>query len=190
MSDLHSTTPVQYREISGHPLYRVGSDGSVWSKKKNVGCGWSEGAWKRLTPVMKNGYHKYRLYDGTGKWVDVWAHRVVLEAFVGPAPEGTEGCHAPDPTRSNNALGNLRWDTRSANGFDAFKYRADNGIPDPESHVVGEDNPFAKLTEADILDIRAASARGVRNTDQAKKYGVCDTHISRIVHRVIWKHVA
>lgn len=47
-------------------------------------------------------------------------HRIVLDAFVGPRPEGLEGCHTDgDPT--NNVLSNLRWDTRHANAADAIR---------------------------------------------------------------------
>ena len=47
-------------------------------------------------------------------------HRIVLEAFVGPRPEGMECCHFDDdPT--NNSLENLRWDTRTANRQDMLR---------------------------------------------------------------------
>lgn len=49
-------------------------------------------------------------------------HRLVLEAFVGPCPEGMEACHFPDRDPSNNRLSNLRWGTRSENRFDAVKH--------------------------------------------------------------------
>lgn len=52
-----------------------------------------------------------------------YIHHLVLEAFVGPRPEGKEGCHFND-IGTNNWVGNLRWDTRSANKFDAVR----NGI--------------------------------------------------------------
>ena len=41
-------------------------------------------------------------------------HRLVLEAFVGPAPEGEEGCHGSGGS-FDNRLANLRWGTRSEN---------------------------------------------------------------------------
>jgi hypothetical protein len=46
--------------------------------------------------------------------------RLVLLAFVGPAPEGMICCHSDDDTHNNN-LTNLRWDTQSANRFDSVK---------------------------------------------------------------------
>jgi hypothetical protein len=47
-------------------------------------------------------------------------HHLVLMAFVGPRPEGMEGCHYDD-NPSNNHLDNLRWDTRSANQLDSVR---------------------------------------------------------------------
>lgn len=52
---------------------------------------------------------------------NVRVHRLVLETFVGPCPDKHEGCHN-DGNRTNNALSNLRWDTRSANMRDAVKH--------------------------------------------------------------------
>jgi hypothetical protein len=54
-------------------------------------------------------------------------HRVVAAAFLGPRPDGLVTCHADDdPT--NNRLSNLRYDTLSANQYDAVRngrhYRA------------------------------------------------------------------
>lgn len=46
--------------------------------------------------------------------------RLVLEAFVGPCPEGMECCHLDDNPK-NNRVENLRWDTRSANRYDRVR---------------------------------------------------------------------
>ena len=47
-------------------------------------------------------------------------HHLVLEAFVGPRPEGADGCHYDD-VRTNNNLENLRWDTRKGNLADSIR---------------------------------------------------------------------
>lgn len=47
-------------------------------------------------------------------------HRLVLEAFVGPCPDGMEGCHWDDDP-DNNHVSNLRWATRSDNEFDKVR---------------------------------------------------------------------
>lgn len=58
-----------------------------------------------------------------GKRRTVKVHRLVLEAFVGPCPEGHEACHYNDDP-ADNRLQNLRWDTRSENLLDQVR----NGI--------------------------------------------------------------
>lgn len=47
-------------------------------------------------------------------------HVLVLEAFVGPRPDGLQGCHWND-IKTDNRLENLRWDTASANMHDKVR---------------------------------------------------------------------
>lgn len=71
-------------------------------------------------------------------------HLLVLEAFVGPRPEGMEACHHDDiPT--NNQLSNLRWDTKPANTYDRIR----NGLHVqarkthcPQGHPYDEKNTY------------------------------------------------
>lgn len=44
-------------------------------------------------------------------------HRLVLETFVGPCPEGMEACHN-NGNPADNRVENLRWDTHIANMAD------------------------------------------------------------------------
>lgn len=48
-------------------------------------------------------------------------HVLVLEAFVGPRPEGMACCHN-DGDGQNNTLANLRWDTYSSNNHDLVRH--------------------------------------------------------------------
>jgi HNH endonuclease/NUMOD4 motif len=52
---------------------------------------------------------------------DQYIHRLVLEEFVGPCPDGMEACHN-DGDRSNNTPDNLRWDTRLGNCQDIIAH--------------------------------------------------------------------
>lgn len=54
-----------------------------------------------------------------------YVHGLVLQAFVGPRPEGLEACHQ-DGDKTNNAIGNLRWDTRSQNALDRVRHGTHN----------------------------------------------------------------
>lgn len=67
--------------------------------------------------VNHSGYRYFVFSCGT----HLFAHRMVLEAFVGPRPEGMFGCHS-DGNPANNALHNLRWGTHSENMQDAVRH--------------------------------------------------------------------
>ena len=50
-----------------------------------------------------------------------WIHVLVLEAFVGPRPDGHEACHN-DGNTHNNDVSNLRWDTPANNQQDRVRH--------------------------------------------------------------------
>src|SRR5206468_529229 len=83
MAETHSTSPaepVEYRPIEGHPGYRVGDDGSVWSCRHRGRREHLLARWTRLRPGLSvKGYHHVTLSSCTVFRV----HRLVLEAFVG-----------------------------------------------------------------------------------------------------------
>lgn len=93
-------------------------------------------------------------------------HRLVLEAFVGPCPEGMEGCHN-DSNRANPLLGNLRWDTPSGNAYDRRDYS-------------GDQNPNAKLSDDDIGVIVARRKSGEMLKVIAADFGITPTRVSQL----------
>lgn len=114
------------REIPGYPGYFVDIDGTVWSSKLKGGndrAPGRRGALRRLTVHRTDkGYCRVNL-DVEGTNQSRLVHQLVLEAFVGPKPDGCEGCHYPDHDKSNNRLENLRWDTHAENERDAYRDR-------------------------------------------------------------------
>lgn len=69
-------------------------------------------------------------------------HHLVLEAFVGPRPDGMEACHN-NGDRSDPSLSNLRWDTPSANQRDSVihgHHWAANKTHCPSGHPYDESN--------------------------------------------------
>lgn len=176
-----SQVAVEYRELVGFPGYRVGSDGSLWTNLVRSGYGkWRSGSeWRRkATSVCNSGYAFASLYVN-GKRCNLLIHRLVLEAFVSPCPDGMEACHA-DGDRLNNTLKNLRWGTCVENCSD----RARHG-----NTCSGEKNAQAIVTEAEVVEIRTLLQQGVCQTEIAKKYRVHKTTISLIAARKTWKHV-
>lgn len=126
---------VRYAEIPGFPFYRVGDDGSVWTCQKCGRGAGRPGRWRRKTPKRAGkGYLWVTLCNGDVRRHE-YVHTLVLEAFVGPRPEGMEACHSPDRNPANCAATNLRWDTPSANNLDKI---AHGTMPRGETHYTAK----------------------------------------------------
>lgn len=111
-----------WRPITGwESLYEVSDHGRVRSFDRMVPAKGGAQAVRRgrmLTTYLNNGYPHVRLRNGAvTRRANV--HTLVLEEFVGPSPDGFEGCHG-DGNPLNCHLSNLRWDTHSANMIDAI----------------------------------------------------------------------
>ncbi len=106
-------------------------------------------------------------------------HSLVLEAFVGPRPEGMNGLHRNDDP-ADNRLENLYWGTQSQNVSDAIR----NG-----KKKVGDDYSGSKLRSAEIPTIRRAIADGVLLRDIADQYGVSVGAIQSVKRGKAWRHV-
>ena len=125
MADLQPS-PERWLPVVGYEgFYEVSDHGRVRSVDRTVkfrdGRVFSYTSQLRSqTPQVPYGHMAVGL-KRNGKRRTVRVHRLVLEAFVGPCPEGMEGCHN-DGDASNNALSNLRWDTSSANKQDMIRH--------------------------------------------------------------------
>lgn len=119
----------------------------------------------RLTPFV----------DGKVRYVSV--HRLVLEAFIGPCPDGCVACHNDDNCW-NNRVSNLRWDTVTHNLADQ---KRNNKV------LQGEQHGNAKLTESQVVEIRNRYAAGEKSADLAIEFGVLRTHITDICAFRVWK---
>lgn len=168
---------VTYKDIPDFPGYRVGDDGSVWSCRLLNGRGFST-VWRRLKLQLSKGYYRAALKEQRrNRWFPV--HRLVLMVFVGPCPEGMEGCHN-DGDRANNNLPNLRWDTPKSNTHDN---RLNGTMPEGRRHG------SANLTEEDIPRIRDLVAGGMSRTAVAEKFGVARSTLYGILSGRNWDHV-
>jgi hypothetical protein len=112
--------------------------------------------------------------DGTKYSVHV--ARLVLEAFVGPCPDGMEACHS-NGKASDNCVGNLRWDTHYNNNQDRVLHG---------TYLIGENHPMAKISASDAIYIYKSKEKGI---DLAKKFGLNPSQISAIRLGQIWKSV-
>ena len=114
----------EWRPVAGYEdLYEVSSFGRVKIVDQIVGGNGGSRYMRRghLKRQSKRfGYlHVHVAKDG--KKQNPGVHVLVLEAFVGPRPDGTLACHN-DGNPSNNRVENLRWDSRANNGMDTVKH--------------------------------------------------------------------
>lgn len=113
------TEEEEWRPILGHPFYEVSNLGRVRSIDRVVATDsptWQTGhalKGRILSPGKAKGYLQFH----AGRGSSVYVHLAVLEAFIGPRPDGMQGCHN-DGDCTNNVPANLRWDTRSGNNLD------------------------------------------------------------------------
>lgn len=174
MQDDSNEREVVFKRLGflGYPKYAIGDDGSVWSKWRKV--------WKELKIFLdKDGYQCIDLNSGNKCIGKMKVHRLVLLAFVGPCPEGMECCHN-DNNRANNDLTNLRWDTKKNNHKDRAKFGTLNR---------GESSGTAKLTEADVKEMRMLNTQGIGCVRLGRTFNISSGQAYRIVKRLRWKHV-
>lgn len=110
-----------------------------------------------------------------------FAHRVVCQAVHGAAPDGMTDCLHSCGNPLCVAPRHLRWGTPSENAQDMISHGRDGrgGAP-------GVSNCNAKLTDADVIAIRASRARP---SDLAEEYGVTRGVIWCVRTRRTWRHV-
>lgn len=176
MSEVQHT--YERRPIQGFPAYEIDTEGRVWSCLAN-GTGKAGGTWHELVPVKDaNGRLRVTLFPGRRV---CQLHRLVLETFVGPCPEGMECRHFPDRNPANNRLENLQWGTKKENAADRKVHGTDR---------LGERNNKAKFTADQIKTMRQEYAEGMAIIALARKYKVAFNAMWSIIRRVTWKHIA
>ena len=96
-------------------------------------------------------------------------HILVALAFIGERPENYDVCHI-DGDCTNNRLENLRYDTKSQNRLDMYRY--------------GSKNPMGKLSIEQVLKIRNLyDTEGYTKAVLSRMFKVSRTNINNIVTR-------
>lgn len=179
MSEKDDTATVEFREISNWPGYQVGNDGSVRSRRDH---GLLRSHWHLLNPSSDRcGYLRVRLrnFERARRYL---VHRLVLEAFVEPCPDGMQ-CRHLDGVKTNNSLGNLCWGTPLENADDSKRL----GVL---GRNCGEVNGRAKLTDDKVREIKSLCKQGLSKVMIAKQFEVHWTRIFSIARGGSWKHVS
>lgn len=159
----------EWRAIPGFAPFEASSLGRIRNTATNHIMA------QRLT---KNGYMMVLISAGCQKVTCCYVHRLVCAAFNG-AREKQDVNHV-NHSRSDNRIENLEWCSRKENM--AHCRRAGRTLR-------GERNNGAKLSEAQVIEIRALAGKGLMQKDIATIYGVGNNTISRIVRGLRWNHV-
>lgn len=183
----------KYGWIKGEPLkylryhrpkgkYAKSAESRFWSKVSKDGP---------IHPVLNtacrewsgnmSGFGYGRFWDGAN---DVSAHRFSYILHYSAIPDGLWVLHKCDNPICTNPE-HLFAGTRQDNVDDMIaKNRHRQG------HCpAGESNPSAKLTESDVLAIRAMAQAGTRRKLIAEQFGVSLPLIEKIISRSVWKHI-
>lgn len=183
-----------WKDIMDCPGYQVSDMGNVrsfWKPKHGPipnGVLLDTPRIVKQTPAGRNGYRIYlavKIIKRDTYGVMIWrksikVHRLVLATFVGACPAGMEARHI-NGNGFDNRLSNLCYGTHTENMFDKKTHGTER---------IGSTNPFAKLTEAQVIEIRNIYAGGgITQSELASKFGVGHTIIGSIINRRKWKHI-
>lgn len=154
------------------PDYIFNADGSVVSLVK--------GHARKLKPIQMGAYVGLQLRRADGSREKQYLHRLICEAFHGPAAPGQE-CRHINGNKSDNRASNLSWGTKAQNEADKA---AHGTLPK------GERNPQAKLTADAVNRMRKdRSEEGTSFSKLARKYGVTAMTAYRAVTGQSWGEV-
>lgn len=175
---------VRYKSIPNFPDYRVGDDGSVWSKSRNTRhASESDAGWHRINGGKdKDGYRKVILCN-KGKRRYARVHILVVQSFIGNAPKtmGNPTVAHGNGVKGDNRLVNLRWASQKENIADKIKHG---------THQIGESHPSSIVSESDVAKIRERRKNGETLVAIAADFGVKFGAIQAICARRNWKHIA
>lgn len=177
MTDSNSTTQEEFRTVKTFPDYSVSNFGRV---RRDAPTHESLGGYFLRQHRSTSKYFFVRLYDRearVGRYASV--HRLVALAFL-DNPSGYPQVNHKDGIPTNNVVTNLEWCTPKQNSVHSAKM----GLV-----VHGAQCHTARLTEADVLEVRKQYSLGTNVLDLAQRYGVTRGNIYRVGQGKTWRHV-
>lgn len=174
---------IEYRLLKDYPGYAIGSDGTVWSCRRNGRWGAFYSAWRIKKPFPNaKGYLVAQIRYADGRHSNNYVHKLVLLAFVGPRPEGME-CRHKDGNNQNNTLSNLEWNTPEVNKHDRILHGSN-----VRCGAHGTRNPKARFTDDQIREMRKLKATHTYY-ELGEMFGCDYRYVFKIVKRKYWKGV-
>lgn len=138
----------------------------------------SDGCWEWNAFKMGSGYGQFGLAGHMQ-----YAHRVSYQLYIGEIPTGLYVCHKCDNPGCVNPA-HLFLGTPADNVHDC-----ENKGRGFHPGAPGTRNGHAKLTEVQVIEIRAKYGEGVRIAALAKEFGVSRRAIYHIVYHTSWAKI-
>lgn len=168
--------------------YEVSNAGQVRSKDR-VGQDGRKLKGRLRSPGSTAMGHRQLGLSVNGKLHYRYVHRLVLEAFVGPCPDGMECCHS-NGNPADNRVENLRWDTPSANTIDAFRHGTRVPVRVKGTHC----KRGHEFTGRNVLQPSGGSRRGCRACARAhyhaRRYGLNAIEIQNLSDEYFTSYMA
>lgn len=168
-----------WKNVVGYEgLYKVSNQGRVKSIERlivdSAGHQYTLPGGIRALSKNRRGYYKVSLYrHNIERTREV--HKLVIEAFKGPCPEGCEVRHK-DGCRTNNKPSNLAYGTPEQNQADRKRHG---------TYTCNDLHPTTKLSNIQFNNLRKQYLNGgMTMAALAKEWGVGPTTVWRAVHKV------
>lgn len=113
------------------------------------------------------------------------AHRASYVLHVGAIPDGMCVCHTCDTPLCVNPE-HLFLGTKADNAADMLRKGRGGHFKNPPR---GNRRKDSKLTETIVADIRARYANGESQSSIGRSYGIQQSTVHKVVHRIRWAHV-
>lgn len=163
-----------WRVVDGWSRYEV----SNWGRVRNVRTGLI-----LATPLYTSGYPQANLLqDGRKKRLQV--HRLVAIAFISPPPFLGAQVNHKDGVKTNNVPDNLEWVTDQQNKQHAKRLGLVRYRP-----VRGEEHGNARVTAADVFEMRRLRGLGMKYVDIAQRFGLTPSAVSDNIRGKRWRHL-
>ena len=166
----------RWKAITGYPGYEVSDHGNVRSWRTPNKRSPRPLEPRQLRRTDRFGYQHVKLCNGPEQKQRA-VHVLVLEAFVGPRPDGCVARHVNDNDRSNCCLVNLAWGTRFENESDKLRH----GTRNRGSAVNTSKLSASQAIEVFSMRLPAAVIGAL--------YGISDVAVRKIKLGHSWRHV-
>lgn len=166
---------IELKDIPGFSGYAITKDGRVWSKPRFGKGSKNSGGW--LKPAVKDNQYLFVTLRKGKKSFAKYIHRLILETYMGPCPDGMEGRHL-DGNRAKNELSNLEWGTPIQNQADRRRHG---------TYLCKDNAPIVKLTSGAVRDIRALYQTGLfSHVKLGIVFGIHPVTIGDVIRKETW----